>query len=633
MLGVDVRGVTGFEVHYGQPEPLAESVRLRFDSTVQGGATLKQGGGWQAHSGRARGVASGNSASVTVCLDAVSDQEAWVASIDKIVLLGKSAEQPSTPKDTYRLEAESYDDMFGVRYQPTTDTGGGQNAGWIGRGDYIEWDLRVAKAGSYELVTRSASSKTATYRILIDGTQVTTKTIADTGGWQNWRYFTTSAFQVDSGDHTLRIEFTSDGQNLNWLKLQPARSEGTGVCAGTTGSKVVGQTLCVDGAPWLMKGVNYNPIERCEWNEWQNWGASANDAALMAQGKFNTIRTFAILSDKVLFSAGGAALTCKTAADCPDPAHNVCTPDAEQPSRNVCRTGFLSDAHLSEFLRRGIRVIPTVHVAGGGPAGAWNVSWVDQCGDGSADNPGPAGGDFPTNYKTHLNRILNHDAVIAASVGNEIAYNFFYTKDPGGAWTNCWTLDDTVSHANYVVGRVKAVNSKKPVVVSWGNTAGIDTKVPQLKADIISYQIYNKLSLDNVFTLHPRYSSKPFFISEAGADAYNADIGKVDTAAQAYGNVALFKQVLDNATTGAGGTAAHKVIGMTIFEFMDEYWKASGDSCVQDAGGVAPGGGPYPDITFNEEYWGIVENAPDPKTGMRKPRESFYQLRDLFQKY
>src|SRR5687768_3125430 len=76
-----------------------------------------------------------------------------------------------------------------VDIETCSDSGGGFNVGWTGPGEWLEYTVNVANTGDYTLKARlaNASGSNGNFRIKIDNNDITgTRTVAQTGGWQNW---------------------------------------------------------------------------------------------------------------------------------------------------------------------------------------------------------------------------------------------------------------------------------------------------------------------------------------------------------------------------------------------------------------------------------------------------------------
>ena len=254
---------------------------------------------------------------------------------------------------------------------------------------------------------------------------------------------------------------------------------------------------------------------------------------------------------------------------------------------NVIRTyePIRSTAVLDVLLDHGIYVINTVYSYGGNSAS----SVVD-----------------------NMRNVKDHEAIIMWAIGNEWNYNGIYYN---------FTLSESIERLNEVAAKIKDVDPTRPVTTIYGYLPSSTTVNNMPDVDIWGLNIYSGATFGNIFNLWMNISDKPMYLAEYGADAWNANIGAVDETAQAYATTQLTQQIIDNSSVTYPNNAS---IGGTIFSFNDEWWKDdSGSPDVQDSGGIAPGGGPYPDQTFNEEYWGIVDIY-------RTPREAYFALQELY---
>ncbi len=124
------------------------------------------------------------------------------------------------------IQAEDYDRESGIRTEPTGDTGGGENIGFIERNDYAEYDVNVPSAGNYTMQLRIASNRRQTggnIVVLADGQQRGQAFVDFTGGWQQYETRTIQV-QLQAGEQTIRLAFAHPNLagsfvNVNWINF------------------------------------------------------------------------------------------------------------------------------------------------------------------------------------------------------------------------------------------------------------------------------------------------------------------------------------------------------------------------------------------------------------------------------
>jgi hypothetical protein len=133
----------------------------------------------------------------------------------------------AAPKaEPIRYEAEDYIAESGTGVEDTTDDGGGQNVAFLNAGDYLVYTISAPGIGPYSIDYRVASlGGSDGFSVSIDGVQIDSQIVPDTGDWQNWTTLTSQPFELVVGIYTLRIDFLDDGQNLNWFELLPPITE------------------------------------------------------------------------------------------------------------------------------------------------------------------------------------------------------------------------------------------------------------------------------------------------------------------------------------------------------------------------------------------------------------------------
>jgi len=120
------------------------------------------------------------------------------------------------------LQAEAFCSMSGVQLENTTDTGGGQNVGYVDTGDWMTYSVTVPQAGSYKVTYRVASTgSTGVIQLEQGGGSPIfgSVNVINTGGWQNWTNVSHTV-TLAAGTQTIAIRAKTGGFNLNWFKIE-----------------------------------------------------------------------------------------------------------------------------------------------------------------------------------------------------------------------------------------------------------------------------------------------------------------------------------------------------------------------------------------------------------------------------
>jgi exo-beta-1,3-glucanase (GH17 family) len=207
----------------------------------------------------------------------------------------------------------------------------------------------------------------------------------------------------------------------------------------------------------------------------------------------------------------------------------------------------------------------------------------------------------------------DHPAILFWELGNE--YN--YHPEWFGGQIETW-----YQALNNAAEKIHQIDPSHPVATAHGELPKPEVLSLCPNVDIWGMNVYRWDNPEEVFSQWSAISSKPMYLSEAGADSYMTakmngyNQGENEKAqADATGNILAdifsFRDICS---------------GVALFSFTDEWWKA-GKNETQEPGGWAPnsGGVPY-DGAANEEYWGILKLDRTKKMAFSVVKEKYHSV-------
>lgn len=217
-------------------------------------------------------------------------------------------------------------------------------------------------------------------------------------------------------------------------------------------------------------------------------------------------------------------------------------------------------------------------------------------------------------FINYINTFKHHDAILFWELGNEYNYHPEWFSNNIQNWYNALNKAADLIHQNDPFHPVATAHGELPNMLALNSCQNID---------IWGMNVYRWDNPEGIFTEWNAVSSKPMYLSEAGTDSYmSAAVNGYNHGENEKMQADATKNILDDIFRYSDICS-----GVTLFAFVDEWWKA-GNSFTQDNGGTAPksSGVPY-DGDANEEYWGIIKMDRTKKMAFKVVKKIYKGLR------
>ncbi len=314
------------------------------------------------------------------------------------------------------VQGESYAAMSGVATETTGDTGGGQDVGYIDAGDYMDYRINVATAGTYNIGWRVTSPNTGVSFQLLNaaGVVLSTINVPNTGGYQTWQTVTTQAV-LPAGQQTLRVKSTVTGWNFNYMTFTaaPAAAVTTYAIPGAVEAEGYASMSGVAQENTLDAGGGYD-VGWIDNGDWMKYNVNVATA-----GSYT-------VSFRVAASAAGGQIQLQNASGVALATVTVPASGSYQTWETVTATAALA---------AGAQTLIVKSVA----AGNWNINWIQFAAASSGSS---------SSTPSIPGTILAPSYVLMTGVGTET------TSDVGGGTDLGW-IDDG-DWMNYTVNVTKA---------------------------------------------------------------------------------------------------------------------------------------------------------------------------------